>query len=158
LRSKYNSPKANIAEKGLLQNESFVAGLFLCLGAVFGCLGYSKADPERSHGLAVENFLSFICYATFFLEYWVSSLLFCCFIHRFFRDTAAKARSTSDSATALNGQNSYFFRKRILRSAKSPRSWDFPMCIISAKPSKSIAAYPRSIMCEALPTPIHKKS
>ena len=40
----------------------------------------------------------------------------------------------------------------------SPRSWAFPMCIISAKPSKSIAAYPRPTLCEALPTPIHKKS
>ena len=32
------------------------------------CFVHSKADREASHGLAVENFLSFIRYATFFLE------------------------------------------------------------------------------------------
>ena len=65
--------------KGLLQNESFAAGLFLCYGAVLGYLsgarianwcylGYSKTDREDSHGLPVEFFVTFIRYATFFSE------------------------------------------------------------------------------------------
>ena len=33
----------------------------------FGCLGYGKADPEHSHGLAVENFLDFYILRSFFL-------------------------------------------------------------------------------------------
>ena len=56
---------------GLLQNERFAAGLFLCYGAVLGYLsgarianwcylGYSKADREDSHGLPVEFFVTFI--------------------------------------------------------------------------------------------------
>ena len=52
---------------GLLQNESFAAVLFLRFGVYWGYIlgmynglssrnGYSKADPEHSHGLVVENF------------------------------------------------------------------------------------------------------
>ncbi len=61
----------------LLQNESFATGHFLLLVTVLGFVlgmqrwfsvyfGYSKADRESSHGLAVENFLSFIYDAIFF--------------------------------------------------------------------------------------------
>ena len=69
-------------QKGLLENESFATAPFLRLWFNFLCffgyylrimggifeLRHSKADPESSHGLAVEFFLSFICYAAFFSE------------------------------------------------------------------------------------------
>ena len=69
----------NSALKGVLQNASFAALLFLLFGSFFCCvlrvkewfwvyLGHGKADREDSHGLAVEFFLSFICYAAFFSE------------------------------------------------------------------------------------------
>ena len=77
-----NCRKLSDKGKGLLQNESFAAALFLRLWFNFLCffsyylrimggifeLRHSKADREFSRGLSVENFSVFISYAAFFLE------------------------------------------------------------------------------------------
>ena len=61
----------------VLQQSSFYANIDISYDFIAVLLSesakslyfvHSKADREASHGLAVENFLSFIRYATFFSE------------------------------------------------------------------------------------------
>ena len=73
-RQKYKDiKKGSVAKRKFCSTPLFALWVIflLCLRVkewFWVYLGHGKADREDSHGLAVEFFLSFICYAAFFSE------------------------------------------------------------------------------------------